>query len=281
MIPSRVHVLLAHLVDYAGTFPPANLTLDAAASTYAREQDGPDAWLLGRFVIGADNLDRIANGPSFDVSVIAGSDADAALAHAAAFNAGSGGRARIASIEFSPAAPSGIASLVRRTALAGAGIEAFFETPVDGDLGARLDAIARAGAAAKLRTGGVTPAAIAGPAAIADFLVECAERRLPFKATAGLHHAVRSCYPLTYERGSPTAVMHGFLNLVASSALAASGERRSEIAAVLEESSPHALMQTALRHDPGETRRFFRSFGSCSFREPAEELAEILAHWPI
>ena len=122
-------------------------------------------------------------------------------------------------------------------------IEAFFEVPLDADLHERLDAISSAGAAAKVRTGGTTPAAIPSPTALADFLYECAQRRLPFKATAGLHHAVRSCYALTYERDSATAVMHG--------------------------------LQTALRHDPAATRRFFRSFGSCSFREPAEALARI------
>ncbi len=143
---------------------------------------------------------------------------------------------------------------------------------------ARLDAISSAGGAAKVRTGGTTPAAIPSPTALADFLYECAQRGLPFKATAGLHHAVRSCYPLTYERDSATAVMHGFLNVIAAAALAASGrtsERYCRNTRGIHRRT--ALMQTALRHDPAATRRFFRSFGSCSFREPAEELARILA----
>ena len=166
---------------------------------------------------------------------------------------------------------------MRLTGLTGRPIEAFFEVPLDADLHARLDAISSAGGAAKVRTGGTTPAAIPSPTALADFLYECAQRGLPFKATAGLHHAVRSCYPLTYERDSATAVMHGFLNVIAAAALAATGARPSDIAATLAESSAKALMQTALRHDPAATRRFFRSFGSCSFREPAEELARIFA----
>ena len=288
---SKTRELFAHIVDYAGTFPPASLTLEAAASHYAREQAGPAAWLLGRFVIGAQNLEtgETGSGGVFDmfpsktppdpffISVIAGPDAPGALARIETFNAQSAGRARVASIEFSPAPPAEIGSLMRLTGLAGTAIEAFFETPLDADLPARLDAISRVGAAAKIRTGGTTSAAIPGSAAFADFLCECAQRGLPFKATAGLHHAVRSCYPLTYERDSATAVMYGFLNVTSAAALAFAGADARDIAAALEEQSAKALMQTVLGHDPAATRRFFRSFGSCSFREPAEELARILA----
>ncbi len=206
------------------------------------------------------------------LSAIAGPDARAALARVNAFNARWAGRARIASVEFAPAPPADIAGLMR---LAGDTTEAFFETPIDADLRARLDAISAAGGAAKVRTGGTTPAAIPSPAALADFLFECAQRGLPFKATAGLHHAVRSCYPLTYERDSSTAVMHGFLNALAAAAMAKAGASRADLVEALVEPSVAVLMETARLHDPDATRRFFRSFGSCSFREPADELARI------
>ena len=234
-MPVPVRTLFAHIVDYAGTFPPASLAVDDAVSAYARERAGPDAWLLGRFVVGAQSLDAVEDAVrgafhgEWALSVIAGPDARAALARVNAFNARWAGRASIASVEFAPAPPAEIAGLMRLT---GDTTEAFFETPLDADLEARLDAISAAGGAAKVRTGGTTPAAIPSPAALADFLFECAQRGLPFKATAGLHHAVRSCYPLTYERDSSTAVMHGFLNALAAAAMArrgriSSGPRRS------------------------------------------------------
>src|ERR1039458_1007223 len=50
----------------------------------------------------------------------------------------------------------------------------------------------------KVRTGGLTPEAIPESEAVADFLCRAAARRLPFKATAGLHHPIRSLHPLTY-----------------------------------------------------------------------------------
>jgi hypothetical protein len=208
----------------------------------------------------------------FMLSVIAGPDARAALAGIDALNARWEARASVASVEFSPMPPADIAGLMH---LVDGTIEAFVETPLDADLEARLDAIAVAGAAAKVRTGGTTPAAIPAPEALADFLFACVQRGLPFKATAGLHHAARSCYPLTYERDSPTAVMHGFLNVVAATAVAVAGASRADITAALVESSAQVSMETARRHDPVATRRFFRSFGSCSFREPANELADV------
>ena len=91
------------------------------------------------------------------LSAIAGPEARAALARVNAFNARWAGRARIASVEFAAAPPADITGLMR---LAGDTTEAFFETPIDADLRARLDAISAAGGAAKVRAGGTTPAAI-------------------------------------------------------------------------------------------------------------------------
>jgi hypothetical protein len=275
-----IRALLEHFIDYAGTFPPASLPLTEAVSNYATERDGPEAWLLGRLVVKVDSLDAIESilpNPAIGeylLSVIVGADAPAQLARIKAFNDRRSDDVRIASVEFSPTPAAEISGLKRHVDRT---VEAFFETPLDSDLHARLDAIAAAGAAAKVRTGGTSPAAIPTSAALADFLFECAERRLPFKATAGLHHVVRSCYPLTYERDSSTAVMHGFLNVLAAAAAAGAraGANRSDIAAALDDSSVNLLLETARLHDPGITRGFFRSFGSCSFREPADELARM------
>lgn len=275
-----IRALLEHVVDYAGTFPPASLALSEAVSNYASERDGPDAWLLGRLVVKADSLNAIESllpnvvSGEYQLSVIVGADAPAQLARIAAFNDRRSGRVRIASVEFSPTPAAEISGLMRHVDRT---VEAFFEAPLDSDLPARLDAIAAAGAAAKVRTGGTSPAAIPSSEALADFLFECADRGLSFKATAGLHHLLRSCYPLTYERDSSTAVMHGFLNVLAAAAAAGAraGATRADIAAALDDSSVNLLLETARLHDPGVTRHFFRSFGSCSFREPANELARM------
>ena len=52
----RRTALLAGLVDYAGLFPPAALSMDDAVAEYARGRRSPEAWMLGRFVVPAARL---------------------------------------------------------------------------------------------------------------------------------------------------------------------------------------------------------------------------------
>ena len=46
-----IRVLLDHLIDYAGLFPPAALPMEDAVRNYARYRDGEYAWILGPFVV--------------------------------------------------------------------------------------------------------------------------------------------------------------------------------------------------------------------------------------
>jgi hypothetical protein len=80
----------------------------------------------------------------------------------------------------------------------------------------------------------------------------CREAGVPFKATAGLHHPVR--------RGEE----HGFLNL-----LAATSAPAGRLEAVLAEEDA-----SAIDFADGD-RTLFTSFGSCSWREPVEDLREL------
>ena len=52
--------LLKSLVDYAGLFPPASLSLDTAAAEYRSARAGPHSWILGTFVITASQLEELA-----------------------------------------------------------------------------------------------------------------------------------------------------------------------------------------------------------------------------
>lgn len=58
--------LLEGLFDYAGLFPPASLDLDASTAAYARYRTGPDAALLGRFIVPAAALAPAAGGAAGD-----------------------------------------------------------------------------------------------------------------------------------------------------------------------------------------------------------------------
>src|ERR1035441_1202106 len=139
------------------------------------------------------------------------------------------------------------------------------------------------GAFAKVRTGGLAPDAVPAPAAIANFLRRAAHRRLPFKATAGLHHPLRSLRPLTDAAGSPRPVMHGFVNFSPPAAFACHDTGRDLLLALLTEEDPRAFefAEDAL-HWRGRRlstaqiqtarRDFAHSFGSCSFEGPAADL---------
>lgn len=165
------------------------------------------------------------------------------------------------------------------------GVTPYFEVPIQADPGPLIAAVAGAGARAKVRTGGVTEVQIPAPEDLARFLLACARARVPFKATAGLHHPVRSVHRLTYEPDSAEAAMHGFLNFFLAAAFAAEGMDAESLAALLREESPrafafgdHAVAWRGFRLDvPSLTavrRDFAIAFGSCSFEEPRDDLKE-------
>ena len=159
----------------------------------------------------------------------------------------------------------------------------YFEIPILSPDPNALTGIAAVKARAKLRMGGVVAEAFPQTQTVADALKALVERQIPFKATAGLHHAIRSRHALTYDPGSPKGVMHGFLNLCCAAALLHFGGETREAKVILEEENP-----SAFRVDPRQNTwgafcwneeqlrkvraEFFISFGSCSFTEPIEEM---------
>jgi hypothetical protein len=243
-LATSLRALLDRLIDYAGIFPPATLSVDAALARYRTYLNGGHAWILRWLVIGAGQLDQVPG--DLDGSLAVLSDED---------------QARAAVIE------------ARRIVRAGRPV--YCEVPPE-----QLDEVGRAGCFAKIRTGGVKPEMIPAIQDVAEFIMRCAERQLPFKATAGLHHPIRALHPLTYESDAPRAMMHGFLNVFLAAAFAWHG--RSRIEPILAETDPGAFRfdQLARWRDWSldaaqiqEARQHFaHSFGSCSFEEPVEGL---------
>lgn len=90
-VSASIRALLTELVDYAGLFPPAQLPLDDAIRNFARYRNEPEAWMLGRFICPAPQLDTLATyadelfraNPPFRFSVLGRGGADEA-----AFRAG-------------------------------------------------------------------------------------------------------------------------------------------------------------------------------------------------
>ena len=143
---------------------------------------------------------------------------------------------------------------------------AYCEVPIQA-----LDDVKRAGCFAKIRTGGVTPETIPSVEGVAAFILACADHRLPFKATAGLHHPVRAMQPLTYEASPPRALMHGFLNVFLAATFAWHGQRAIE--PVLAEMDPSVFRfgeraggVTGRSINRKSAMPFAHSFGSCCLK---------------
>ena len=269
-----IRTLLAGIVDYAGLFPPADLPMASAVGNYARYLDGPNSWMLGRFVLPAARLDEFnqvwARSPRpWELSVLCDSASD--LARIEVYEG-----AQVLSLERKINQPHDVWPPSKVP-------EVYSEFPLSSDPQPFLSAILGAGSRAKIRTGGVTADSIPGAASLARFLVSAAQSGVPFKATAGLHHPLRGMHRLAPDPDSPRAKMHCFLNLFLAAAFAKTGARVEEIIGLLEETSFEAFIfkdesiawrsRSASDSLLKDTRRHFAiSFGSCSFEDPIADL---------
>ena len=293
MTPSA-RALLGGLVDYAGLFPPAALEMEDAVAEYARWRRSPASWMLGRLVVPAarlrdfaraadSHLPEAGGGEPWRLSALLGADVHGESSLVTSFNRAHAGRAVVDTVELKAAGPEDAEAAL--SALP-PGFEAFVEVPLHGDLAGLLAALRRRGARAKARTGGVVPDAVPDPADVARFIAACAAAQVPWKATAGLHHAIRGERALTYEPGGPRAVLHGFLNVFAAAAFAGIGAAPGELEEVLREEDESSFRFDAdglswrhLRASTDELARSRRdsasSFGSCSFAEPVADLRSL------
>jgi hypothetical protein len=271
---TSLRALLADVIDYAGLFPPAKLDMDNAVREYKwlRTDDNAN-WILGRFVCPAKRLaemDAAAGDDAFDLCVI-GTDTFAEdLDHMAALRGG-----RVAAYETKYV--EGMDLPVIRNALGGVSI--FLEIAPDDKMGQNIAAVSAAGAMAKLRTGGLNSSAFPSSARVAQFISNCVLHDVNFKATAGLHH------PLFHYDEEYATMMHGFLNVLLASALAAKGSDTVNVQRILEiedleeiefsEGGIRVLDFALSLEDIAAARRLMMSFGSCSVTEPLEDLAAI------
>ena len=289
------------LVDYAGLFPPASQDMRSAVASYASYRDGADRRALGRFIVPVDRLEEfeeaarqvLPRGQGSDpwrLSVLVSGSVRAAADGMLNFNhhhwSGSqDGHAVIDAAELKAANADEIEAQQRELP---AFFQQYFEIPLSGKVQDLVKAIARVGGRAKMRTGGVTRDAFPSARDILAFLVACNAERVPFKATAGLHHPVRGSYNLTYEPDSQAGTMYGFLNVFVAAALVRQGASEATALEVLEESdrgafefSGDAIAWRNHRVDASDLRavrnEFALSFGSCSFREPVDELSQLIS----
>jgi len=290
-VSAAAGALMARLVDYAGLFPPAGLGMEPAVAAFAAHRQSADRWMLGRFVLPAARLAEFEAAfaglnpadrgeGTWELSALLGADVARDARAVAAFNVARRGEAVIRSVELRT---DGVAQITAARTAVPSAVEMFCEVPLRDDLRWLLAAVRSVGARAKVRTGGVTPPDIPAPDAVLRFLEGCATIRLPFKATAGLHHAVRADRALTYEPSSERATMFGLLNVLLGAAALWLARPRAEALRLLESGDAGALafedddiQWGASRFTAEEIARVRSEFalgvGSCSFDEPVAEL---------
>jgi hypothetical protein len=267
MTTRSLHALLEGLIDYAGLFPPAALSMQDAVRNYARYREEQYAWALGRFVVPQDRAHEVPE--DFPLAEVGAPGATGSQPVEAGHDDGLRGR-RSSSISETKATSSADVDRIAREAN---GRTVYVEIT---DF-ALLEPIARHRLRAKIRTGGLTPDALPPLDNVAAFLRACRKAGVAFKATAGLHHPLRCMRPLTYAPDAPIGTMHGFLNVFLAAALLDHADE------VLREEDARAF---AFDHDGASWRGhrvttddlrklrggFAISFGSCSFEEPIEDL---------
>jgi hypothetical protein len=154
----------------------------------------------------------------------------------------------------------------------------FAELPAGADAAAFAAAARAAGLGLKLRAGGVTLDAFPAAATVLGFLAAVATAGVPAKATAGLHHALPGDYPLTYAPGCARGAMYGFVGVLVAGALLRAGHAPAAVAPVLAERDPGAfgaVDEVPAWRGLAASGRLLAGFGSCSFEEPAAELAAL------
>ncbi|MGI5246586.1 hypothetical protein [Dactylosporangium sp. CA-139066] len=264
--------LLTALVDDAAVFPPGSAALDDAVPAHTGHRESWYAQLIGPLLIPVDDRDafRALAPPGTGVGLVG---APAAI-EAAVDDLPAGTR----QIE-SPVAKRGedprpgierLAALMRKREEPW---QWYFEVPLAWGLMSALDTVAALRAeglpaAAKFRTGGLAAELFPTPVELAAVICACRDRDLPFKLTAGLHHAVR------HTDAETGLVHHGFLNILVAVLHAADGAEPADLAAVLAATDAYPLADHA-RAALARERPLWVGFGSCSVQDPVTDLTAL------
>jgi len=285
--------LLTGIVDYAGLFPPSQLPMAQAVANYAAYKKSDYKWMLGRFIVPVTRLNEFTesaeklfaeDAETWRLSVLASNNIDETVRCIKDFNAEYESKAVCDALEVKAETSEQIKEI---TETLPPSLKTYFEIPIDSNLVDSVAALSVADRCAKIRTGGVTADAFPPVEQITRFMRVCLAANVPFKATAGLHHPLRSVKPLSYEPDAPEGTMNGFLNVFLAAAFLQQGYQPKIIDELLKDRRADNFLFTddgvlwRQEHFIGslhiENLRICGaiSFGSCSFVEPVEDLQEI------
>ena len=293
---NSIQILLDGVIDYAGLFPPSTLDIQTIVNNYASYLKGDKAQMLGRLVVPVSRLRDFEDAAAallprgnpvypWKLSVIGSGDIIADLEELVDFNVFHArdenvGAVVIDTIELKA---ESVEDVYRAMYLIPRSLIAYFEIPIEKDPTTILEAIMASKARAKVRTGGITKQAFPSAQNLAQFICRCADQRVQFKATAGLHHPMRGTYKLTYAPDSESSMMYGFLNILLATAFARFDFSEEETGEILNEKDPAAFIfdeegvqwrrHRLTLHQLGLARKqIVMAVGVCSFEEPMNDL---------
>lgn len=270
---TAVDTLFAGLCDDAAIFPPGNLPLQEAVPAHLRHRAAIHGSVVGPLVVAQADLPELT---SLTGGLV---ERSLELAVTSPLSAVDGVPARVdqipatwlTSVEVSLPTDASTADLMpalEEFRRAHPDLVVWVEVPRDHRRDPVLQLLPGIGCLAKFRTGGVRPDLYPDETELASSVKAAVGAGVPFKATAGLHHAVRNTDPDTgFEQ-------HGFLNLLVATSAATSGADRDTVATLLADRDGNRIAER-VRGIPTSAREWFRSFGTCSITDPLTELAQL------
>lgn len=267
--------LLERMVDDAAVFPPGNAPVPEALAAHAQHRSGWYSDLVGPLMLPASALPGLEESALPRIGVIGDSGLTGvpeALAAAAA--SGRWAQFEVAVAKRGEDPQPGLRTLLAEVGMAAdANLDVYAEVPLTWGLLDALDTLASerstgARVAPKFRTGGLAAELFPTPVELAAVICACRDRELPFKLTAGLHHALRHTDP---ETGF---THHGFLNILAACLHAAAGAEVADVAELLGATDPLPVVEKVREHRTDQ-RPLWIGFGSCRMDEPLTDLASL------
>jgi len=256
------NALFYNLLDDASMFPPAELAPEAALAAHYGWRADQDAHYIGPLLVAAVNWDEFltahhATPKPIDVVVIGTAQRP---------TEGESGVNVVALEQVSRDAD--VPESTTRLAVEPAKLDLVEDLLAD--IGERR--IDGRPVVAKFRTGGTTAQAFPSEEDLAYFILASFNAGVPFKLTAGLHHATR------YTDGATGFEHHGFLNVMLAVSRALQGGSEDDLVEALEVRDEGVVVPEVAGWSPDDIvaiRSVFLSFGCCAVDEPLDDLRKL------
>jgi hypothetical protein len=280
-----VPALFVALVDDAAMFPPCNAGAAEAVAAYRGYRRSWFAAMVGPLVVSDQKLTELgpalrraeaasaAGAEDLDVSVVVSAGVDGLLALADRPPVGVRVRALEPALRDLDDLPGEAVRMVSAAGVLAESVRVFVELPCAPGWEGAVEVLRTGGLLGKIRTGGPTAADTPSTGQLARQLGVLVEAGLPFKATAGLHHAWPTPGP---EPNQPR--QHGFLPLLAAVDALLGGASQVVAADLLTGRDRPAVLESLggwSETRSARVRSRLRSFGCCGVLDPVADLVAL------